>query len=122
LAPILEEAAASANSDFLSAVKLVIRSQVGAGAVSRDNVCRALGVSARTLAHRLEGYGVSYSSLADEAKLETAQNLLVKGAPIADIAAQLGFAEQSAFTRAFKAWSGFTPARWRGARREPLER
>jgi len=122
LAPLLEEAAASANNDFLSAVKLVIRSQIGAGAVSRDNVCRALGVSARTLAHRLEGYGVSYSSLADEAKLETAQNLLMKGGSIAEISAQLGFAEQSAFTRAFKAWSGFTPARWRAARREPLGR
>ena len=117
LAPLLEEAAANAKGDFLSAVKLVIRAQIGAGTVSRDNVCRALGMSARTLANRLEHYSVSYSSLADEARYEAAQSLLRKDVPIAEIAARLGFAEQSAFTRAFKAWSGAAPARWRAARR-----
>ena len=39
-----------------------------------------------------------------------------EGQAIAEIAAALGFAEHSAFTRAFKAWSGTTPARWRAER------
>ncbi len=69
LAPLLEEAAAQARGDFLSAVRLVIRSQIGAGALSRDNVCRALNMSARTLANRLESYGVSYSGLSDDAAI-----------------------------------------------------
>lgn len=116
LAPLLEEAAANASRDFLSAVKLIIRSQVGLGSLSRDGVCRALGINARTFAHRLQAHGASYSGLADEAKCEAAQSLLRKGKPIAEIAAALGFAEQSAFTRAFKAWSGTTPARWRAER------
>ena len=76
-----------------------------------------MGLNARTLAHRLEGFGVSYSGLADEARYEAAQSLLRKAKPIAEIAATLGFAEQSAFTRAFKAWSGTTPARWRTSRK-----
>ena len=97
-------------------MKLVIRSQVGAGALSRDSLCRALGLSARTLAHRLEAFGVTYSGLADEARYEAAQSLLGKAKPIAEIAATLGFAEQSAFTRAFKSWSGTTPGRWRAER------
>ena len=59
---------------------------------------------------------MTYSGLADEAKYEAAQSLLMKDKRIAEIAAALGFAEQSAFTRAFKAWSGTTPARWRAAR------
>ena len=33
-----------------------------------------------------------------------------------EIAARLGFADASAFTRAFKTWSGTTPGRWRAAR------
>ena len=121
LAPLLEEAAANVTGDFLSVVKLVVRSQVGTGALSRDKVCQALRLSPRTLANRLERYGVSYSDLAGEARYEVAQGLLMKNVPIAEIAAQLGFAEQSPFTRAFKAWSGTTPAGWRAARRGPLK-
>ena len=117
LAPLLEEAIASTPGDFVSAVKAVIRGQIGADALSRDSVCRALGLNARTFAHRLEAFGVTYSGLADEVRYEFAQGLLIKDKRIAEIAALLGFAEQSAFTRAFKAWSGTTPARWRAARK-----
>ncbi len=113
LAPVLEEAAGNARGDFVSAVRLIIRGQIGARALSRDGVCRALGVNPRTLAHRLEAFGVTYSGLADQERYVTAQSLLRKDRRIAEIAAALGFAEQSAFTRAFRAWSGTTPARWR---------
>ena len=116
LAPLLEEAVANAGGDFVSAVKSVLRARIGAGASTRDSVCRALGVNARTLAHRLETFGVTFSGLADEVRFDAAQGLLLRGRRIAEIAAALGFAEPSAFIRAFKAWSGTTPARWRAAR------
>ncbi len=116
LAPLLDEAVAGARVDFLSSVKSIIRTQIGFGALSRDSVCGALGLNARTFAHRLEANGFTYSGLAEEAKFEAAQSLLLKDRTIAEIAAALGFAEPSAFTRAFKAWSGTTPARWRAER------
>ena len=116
LAPLLREAVANAPGDFVASVKSVIRARIRAGALSRDSVCLALGLNPRNFARRLESHGVTYSGLADEAKYEAAQGLLLKGKRIAEIAALLGFAEQSAFTRAFKAWSGTTPARWRAAR------
>jgi hypothetical protein len=56
LAPLLEKAAAGASADFLATVKFVIRSHMGMGAISRDTICRALGVSARTLSSRLDSY------------------------------------------------------------------
>ena len=84
--------------------------------MSRDGVCRSLGLNARTFAHRLEANGVTYSGFAEEAKFEAAQSLLMKNKRIAEIATCLGFAEPSAFSRAFKAWSGATPARWRAER------
>jgi AraC-like DNA-binding protein len=116
LAPLLHEAAVEAQGDFLSTARAVIRTQLAAGALSRDSVCRALSLSPRTLVHRLEARGLTYSGLADEAKHEAAQRLLLKGQSIAETAARLGFADPSAFTRAFKAWSGTTPARWRSER------
>ena len=61
----------------------------------------------------LEAFGVTFSGLADEARFEAAQSLLLKDKRIAEVAAVLGFAEQSAFTRAFMRGSGTTPGRWR---------
>ncbi len=116
LAPLLREAAASAQADFAWTARAMIRTQLAAGDLSRDNVCRALGMSSRTLVHRLATIGLTYTGLADEAKYEAAQGWLIKGETIAETAARLGFADPSAFTRAFKAWSGATPARWRAER------
>jgi AraC-like DNA-binding protein len=112
LAPLLEQAVREMTPDFLSGVRSIIRTEVAAGTLSRDRLCRALRLTARTLSNRLETYGVTYSKLADEARFEAARDLLVRGRPIADIASSLGFAEQSAFTRAFKTWAGAPPARW----------
>jgi AraC-like DNA-binding protein len=117
LAPLLEDAAADAEGDFVSAVKSVMRARIGSGAFAREGVCRALGLNARTLAHRLEGFGVTFSGLADEVRFDAAQSLLLKDRRIGEIAAELGFAEPSAFIRAFKAWAGTTPGRWRAATR-----
>ncbi len=117
LAPLLDEAVANAPGDFVASVKSVIRARIRAGALSRDSVCLALGLNPRNFARRLEAHGLTYSGLADDAKYEAAHGLLLKDKRIAEIAVALGFAEPSAFTRAFKAWSGTTPARWRAARK-----
>ncbi len=113
LAPLLREAAAGAEDDFLSVVRSSIRVQLVSGTLTRDEVCRSLGLSGRTFGHRLEALGLTYSGLAAEAKFQAAQSLLRKGKTIAETAATLGFADPSAFTRAFKTWSGATPAKWR---------
>jgi AraC-like DNA-binding protein len=117
LAQLHEDAIADAEGDFISAVKSVMRATIGSGAFTRDGVCRALGLNARTLANRLEAFGVTFSGLADEVRFDAAQSLLLKSRRIGEIAADLGFAEPSAFIRAFKAWSGTTPGRWRAAKR-----
>ena len=117
LAPLLVEAVANAEGDFVSAVKSVLRTRIGAGSLTRDSACRALGLNARTLAHRLEAFGVTFSGLTDEVRFDAAQSLLLKDRRIGEIAAELGFAEPSAFIRAFKSWSGTTPGRWRSARK-----
>ncbi len=118
LAPLHQEAVAHAPGDFVSSVRSVLRARIAAGALSRDSLCQAMGLNPRSLARRLATHGATYSGLADMAKYEAAQSMLRTKKPIAEIASILGFADQSAFTRAFRAWSGTTPARWRIKRSE----
>ena len=93
-----------------------MRARIGSGAFTRDSVCRALGLNARTLAASARSFRRHLLRLADEVRFDAAQGLLLKNRRIAEIAADLGFAEPSAFIRAFKSWSGTTPARWRATR------
>jgi len=90
-----------------------LRSQVSNGPLTPARAAAALGVSARTLSRRLAEEGASFLDLARQVKYDTAQALLRRGKTVAEIAGILGYSDPTAFSRAFKLWSGKTPARWR---------
>jgi AraC-like DNA-binding protein len=74
-------------------------------------------VDRRTLNRRLSVLGVSFRELVDEVSFEIARQLLEDSAmQVIEIAALLGYAGASPFTRAFRRWSGTTPAEWRARR------
>lgn len=78
------------------------------------SVARKLHVSVRTLGRRLEEEGTSFKVLLNDVRRELALNMLVRGdLPIADVARQLDFADVSTFHRAFRRWTGQTPATYR---------
>jgi AraC-like DNA-binding protein len=53
----------------------------------------------------------------DACSLEIAQQMLESSAmEVRQIALALGYSDPSAFTRAFRRWSGTTPAQWRRTR------
>ena len=67
----------------------------------------------RTLNRRLADKGCTFRGLAEEVRYDLARQFLENtGMPISQIAAALGYAETSAFTRAFRRWSGFSPTVW----------
>jgi len=77
-------------------------------------VARSLGMSPRTLQRRLGEIGTSYQRLLDDVRRRSARRLLANtdlGA--GEVAFLLGFEELNSFTRAFHAWEGTTPTRWR---------
>jgi AraC-like DNA-binding protein len=83
----------------------------------RADAARALALSERTLARRLQQQGQTFERLLDEVRREQALRALADPeAVIADIAQMLGFAEASTFCRAFRRWTGLPPARWRRRR------
>ncbi|MEW6369862.1 MAG: AraC family transcriptional regulator [Pseudomonadota bacterium] len=77
-------------------------------------IAEELALSPRTLQRKLGEAGASYQGVLDNARFALAQDYLRQpGLSLADIAFLLGYQEQSAFTHAFKEWSGLNPGAWR---------
>jgi AraC-like DNA-binding protein len=77
-------------------------------------VARALAVSPRTLQARLEEEGTTFAAVVDGVRKERALALLGEhDLPISVIAVRTGFATPSAFTRAFRRWTGLAPSDFR---------
>ncbi len=84
------------------------------GKPSIRQVARQLGVSARALQARLQAEGQTYQQVLDRVRAELARAYLAdERLSLAEVAFLLGFADQSAFSRAFRKWTGETPARHR---------
>lgn len=73
----------------------------------------ALHCSPRALQARLQAEGTSFRALADGVARDAAEAWLRQGERVAEVSYALGFAEEAAFFRAFRRWTGQTPALWR---------
>jgi AraC-like DNA-binding protein len=84
------------------------------GAVRAGDVAGKLGLSQRTLARRLASEGVTFAEVLDQLRYDLAKSYLQeRNLRISTIAWLLGYQEVSAFTHAFKRWSGKTPRQMR---------
>lgn len=84
------------------------------GQPSRPQIARRLGMSERTLHRRLADHGETFQDLVTQARREAAESLLAdRQHNVAEVAFLTGFSDQTAFTRAFKRWTGSTPAAFR---------
>ncbi|MNM92299.1 HTH-type transcriptional regulator VirS [compost metagenome] len=91
-----------------------IDSQLYGQVPTRSRAAQALGLTPRTLARRMQQQQLDFSGLLDEARRDAALHAVANTAQaLADIGQSLGFAEPSTFWRAFKRWTGMTPAQWR---------
>lgn len=81
-----------------------------------DAVAARLLVSGPTLRRRLAEEGTSFQALKDAVRRDRAIALLSRGdLPVEEVAARLGFSEASAFSRAFRRWTGAPPGAYRAA-------
>jgi AraC-like DNA-binding protein len=87
-----------------------------------DQMARRLHVAEATMRRHLKQEGYTYQSIKDDLRRDIAiGELQGSGRTIADIAATLGFAEPSAFHRAFRQWTGMRPGDYRPRRGPKLE-
>ncbi len=74
----------------------------------------SLHMTASTLRRRLDDEGQSFQDIKDQLRRDMAIDSLCHTAKsMTDIAEELGFAEASAFQRAFKKWTGSSPGEYR---------
>jgi AraC-like DNA-binding protein len=77
-------------------------------------LAKQLKMSSRTLKRRLAEHGTTYSALRDDQRRQRALLLLDdRSLSISEIALRLEYTELPNFTRAFKKWTGLTPAAYR---------
>ncbi|NHZ95522.1 helix-turn-helix domain-containing protein [Massilia sp. CCM 8734] len=77
-------------------------------------IAEELKLSPRTLQRKLSEAGASFQQVLDQARYALAMDYLRQGGlSLVDIAFLLGYQEQSAFSHAFKEWSGVNPGAWR---------
>ncbi len=82
--------------------------------VSVEDAAARLAVHPRTLNRRLQAEGLNFRQLKAAVQYEAARLLLrATDLPVEEIAAALGYAEVSSFSRSFAAWAGCGPAAWR---------
>jgi AraC-like DNA-binding protein len=95
---------------FRWAVEHVIAELLPHGRARANEIARRLGVSPRTFGRRLSAEGVTYSQVLESFRSHLAERYLAdESLSISQIAWLLGYQEVSAFTHAYKRWTGKTP-------------
>ncbi|WP_315981860.1 AraC family transcriptional regulator [Aliamphritea spongicola] len=98
---------------LIAQTRNLIRQQLaeGGSAVRREEVAATLGLSLRTLQRKLGVLGTNFQDLYDQTRRDLCLQLIQRGQfSFGEITFQLGFANQSAFQKAFKRWMGIAPA------------
>jgi AraC family transcriptional regulator len=106
---------------WLTTAEELLRARIGQP-VRLGELASATGVHPAHLARAFRSHhGISVGEYGRRARLAWAAAEIARGdAPLATVAAEAGFADQSHFTRLFKRYIGTTPARYREeARRVP---
>ena len=92
-------------------VKQVVGDGLRRGALPQaTRVADLMAMSSRTLSRHLQDEGTSMSRIVEQLRIEHAERLLLTSRrPVQEVARQVGFADASSFSRAFRKATGLTP-------------
>lgn len=104
--------------DFVTSVRRLLAESLVRHEYSLEDLARQMAMSQRTLRRRLSNEGVTYSALLDQVRRDLAeQHLRDRRLSVGEIAFALGYSEPATFHRAFRRWTGATPAAYRASHR-----
>jgi AraC-like DNA-binding protein len=102
------------DETYAGSLRQIIRSFAKDGWLSIDQISEVSDTSVRTLQRRLWTERETWSNLIQQCRAEMAGDLLENtDAPMLEIANQLGYKNQSHFTRAFQRWAELSPSQFR---------
>jgi AraC-like DNA-binding protein len=106
--------------DLAEVTRRVIGNLAPHGMPELEQVAHELRLSPRVFYRRLAEQGLNFRDVREAALRQVAEaHLRDARLSLADVGALLGYSEQSAFSRAFKRWTGVSPLRWRQLRAAP---
>jgi AraC-like DNA-binding protein len=102
------------DATLTAAIRTTLRATPPTAWPNCETLAIHLKMPASTLRRRLRAEGQTYQTIKDEIRRALAIRWLAENEkPVGDIAADLGFAEPSAFHRAFRKWMGKSPGAFR---------
>jgi AraC-like DNA-binding protein len=104
-----------ADEDILiDRMRTAIRMKLPSGYPSFDEIAGDLRASAGTMRQDLQAAGLTYKDIVEDVRRELALSYLKqRHLPFSEIAMLLGYSELSAFSRAFRRWTGASPREYR---------
>ncbi len=100
--------------DFALAVRNEVKLHLGEKLPSVADISRLFGVSEPAFHKQLRAHGLSFGDILKAARHELALHYIADpDLPLTEIAYRLGYSELSAFSRAFRNWTGMSPQRYR---------
>lgn len=106
--------AATPPATLSEKVRQALVSSLAEGKPQLEPIAKRLALSSRTLQRQLLTEHTTFAKLVDEVRYSLARGYLKsENVSLAEIAFLLGFADQAAFTHAFRRWTGTTPRAFR---------
>jgi AraC-like DNA-binding protein len=110
--------AASTSRQIVADTERAVRMTLELGAPRIEKVAQSLGTSVRTLQRLLHDEGSSFQDVVEQTRERLARQHAQRGeSSSTQMAFLLGYADVTAFLRAFKRWTGASPQEYRGGKR-----
>ncbi|MCY1522904.1 HTH-type transcriptional activator RhaR [compost metagenome] len=97
----------------------LLRRQLPSGQVTIEQVAEQMKISPRSLQRYLHAEGTSFQKLLDQTRQSMATRYMRDSSvSLTQLSELLGYADLSAFSRAFSRWNGMSPQKWKQRHRQ----
>jgi AraC-like DNA-binding protein len=106
----------TAEVGLIDRVRTAVRAHLSEGTLSLDDIAEEVHLPIAVLLREFYANNVSFKSLVEDVRRDLAISYMKqRQLPLSEIALLLGYSELSAFSRAFRRWTGRSPRAFRSA-------